>query len=148
MDSNFKFPSDREKMDYMTCREVLGGEAFMRIWDLPVSVLCNNHLLGEHHELHTIWSVVSNGQERGWARHPETKRWKGKLSALFRRHESEVIEMDHRGFQHLSPLIPPILDCMEQDVLIDSIHRQEALLYNKPCNCKKNIIVEGKYYGF
>ena len=140
MDSNYKFPSDREKMEYLV-KGIIGGEAFMRIWDLPVAILCNNHLLGEHHELHTIWSVINEGQERGWSRHPETKRWKGKLSALFGRHEEEVFEMSRRGFNHLSPLIPPIPDCIEQNVLIDSIHRQEALLCNKPCNCKRNIII-------
>jgi len=31
----------------------------MRIWDLPVKDLCKNHLLGEHRELHAIWSILT-----------------------------------------------------------------------------------------
>jgi hypothetical protein len=31
--------------------------------------LCRNHLLGEHQELHAIWSVLVNGK-KGYAHHP------------------------------------------------------------------------------
>jgi len=46
----------------------------MRIWDLSPKKLCRAHLLGEHRELHAIWSVLVNGK-KGYARHPETWAW-------------------------------------------------------------------------
>ncbi|MFC1704104.1 pyrimidine dimer DNA glycosylase/endonuclease V [Candidatus Omnitrophota bacterium] len=75
----------------------------MRIWDIPPRDLCRAHLLGEHRELHALWSVVTKGK-KGYASHPETMRWRGKLSALFRRHEKLVKEMKKRDYQHHSTL--------------------------------------------
>ncbi|MCM3906301.1 MAG: pyrimidine dimer DNA glycosylase/endonuclease V, partial [Pyrinomonadaceae bacterium] len=59
----------------------------VRIWDIYPKKLCRNHLLGEHRELHAIWSVIVNGT-KGYAHHPETLRWKGKLKELYGRHEA------------------------------------------------------------
>lgn len=92
----------------------------MRIWDLPVASLCRQHLLGEHRELHAIWSVLTK-RKKGYANHPETKRWRGRLAALHRRHEEQVAEMERRGYRHLSPLHrgeggdgpPPLLQSVE-----------------------------------
>ena len=75
----------------------------MRIWDISPKRLCRNHLLGEHRELHAIWSVLVNGK-KGYAHHPETLRWRGKLKALYGRHDALVQEMAVRGYQHRSPL--------------------------------------------
>ena len=69
----------------------------MRIWDIPPDKLCRNHLLGEHSELHAIWSILTK-DKKGFARHPETLRWKGKLKALYIKHEIIVQEMKKRGF--------------------------------------------------
>jgi Pyrimidine dimer DNA glycosylase len=43
----------------------------MRIWDLDPPSLCDRHLLGEHRELHAVWSVLTAGK-RGHRDHPET----------------------------------------------------------------------------
>src|SRR5690348_6846591 len=75
----------------------------MRVWDISPKRLCRNHLLGEHRELHAIWSVLVNGK-KGYARHPETLRWRGKLKALYSRHDALVREMTVRGYTHQSPL--------------------------------------------
>jgi hypothetical protein len=61
----------------------------MRIWDLEPRFLCDRHLLGEHRELHAIWTILTLGR-RGYANHPETRRWRGRLAALYARHESQV----------------------------------------------------------
>ena len=107
----------------------------MRIWDLPPARLCRQHLLGEHRELHGLWNIVSQGK-RGYSRHPETVRWHGKLAALFLRHEMLVAEMEHRGYQHSSPLDRALSTGSEtQDVLITPLAEQEALLRAKPCDC-------------
>jgi Pyrimidine dimer DNA glycosylase len=92
----------------------------MRIWDIALRRLCRAHLLGEHRELHAIWTVLTQGKT-GYSRHPETLRWKGKLRALFLRHEAQVLEMRRRGYQHHSPLDRRLsTGRATQDVWIDS----------------------------
>ena len=74
----------------------------MRIWDIDPGELCRHHLLGEHRELHGLWNILTQKKE-GYSRHPETRRWVGKLTALYARHEALVREMERRGYAHRSP---------------------------------------------
>ncbi len=107
----------------------------MRIWDVPVYRLCRQHLLGEHRELHALWTVITK-EKRGYARHPETERWRGKLAALYQRHEDLVIEMGRRGYRHESPLDARLATgSAVQTDFVDSIDRQYALLRAKGCEC-------------
>ena len=100
----------------------------MRIWDLDPSVLCDRHLLGEHRELHAIWSVLTTGK-RGYAHHPETLRWRGRLAALYARHDAEVAEMSRRGFRHASPLAAELATGEAvQTELLDSLEAQRERL--------------------
>ena len=41
---------------------------------------------------------------RGYATHPEARRWRGKLKALYLRHDMLVAEMGQRGYRRDSPL--------------------------------------------
>ena len=108
----------------------------MRIWDIPLESLCRRHLLGEHRELHAIWSIITNNK-KGYSKHPETIRWKGKLKALYLRHGTQVLEMKKRGYNHNSPLDKRLATGKSiQDELIDSIEKQKVLLKNKKCDCK------------
>ncbi len=107
----------------------------MRIWDIPPGKFCRNHLLGEHRELHAIWSILIH-QKKGYAHHPETLRWRGKLKALYLRHEALVQEMIRRGYHHQSPLqIEDATGNDYQDILIDSYDEQIRLLRQKKCGC-------------
>jgi len=107
----------------------------VRIWDISPKKLCRNHLLGEHRELHAIWSVLVNGK-KGYARHPETLRWRGKLKALYGRHEALVIEMALRGYRHRSPLPRTLArGIATQRVLIHSRKKQLDILRGKRCHC-------------
>lgn len=107
----------------------------MRIWDISPEHLCRNHLLGEHRELHAIWSILLHNK-KGYAHHPETIRWKGKLKALYFRHEQLVKEMVQRGYQHHSPLDRSFaLGSDKQDVFVDSHDEQVRLLRKKKCGC-------------
>ena len=107
----------------------------MRIWDLEPNRLCRKHLLGEHRELHAIWSVLVN-KKSGYATHPETLRWAGKLHALYRRHEALVAEMNRRGYSHRSSLSQDLAtgDSV-QSVFVDTIERQYEILRAKGCDC-------------
>lgn len=107
----------------------------MRIWDLPPSLLCRQHLLGEHRELHALWTILTEGKA-GYARHPETVRWRGKLAALYQRHEELVAEMDRRGYRHESPLDASFSTGERvQNRYVDSPAEQRGILSRKGCDC-------------
>jgi len=108
----------------------------MRIWDLEPERLCRQHLLGEHRELHALWVILTNGK-RGFANHPETRRWRGKLKALYLRHESLVAEMGRRGFRHATPLTEAEATGRElQDEYKDTPAQQVRLLQERGCGCR------------
>lgn len=108
----------------------------MRIWDLPPKTLCRQHLLGEHRELHAIWNVLTLGK-KGYSKHPETIRWKGKLKALYLRHQSLVTEMAQRGYRHNSPLDKSkAIGKSVQNLYIDAPQEQIEILKSKGCDCK------------
>ena len=107
----------------------------MRIWDLPPHVLCRQHLLGEHRELHALWAILTQGRG-GYAHHPETRRWHGKLAALYARHDALVAEMTRRGYRHHSPLdLALATGNPVQSEFVDTPQRQLLLLQGKGCAC-------------
>jgi hypothetical protein len=107
----------------------------VRIWDISPKRLCRKHLLGEHRELHAIWSVLVNGK-KGYARHPETLRWRGKLKALYGRHEALVSEMALRGYRHRSPLPETLArGGATQRVFLHTRKAQLDILKGKHCRC-------------
>lgn len=108
----------------------------MRIWDVQPDLLCRQHLLGEHREVHALWNVITLGK-KGYANHPETKRWVGKQKALYLRHELLVKEMLYRGYSHSSPLDAALaIDVEEQDELLHTLEEQLEMLQKKGCACK------------
>lgn len=107
----------------------------MRIWDLPPQELCRPHLLGEHRELHALWTILTE-EKSGYRNHPETKRWVGKLKALYNRHETLVDEMTKRGYVHKSPLNPELATGLAvQGAFLHSLEEQRKFLREKQCAC-------------
>ncbi|MFH2106333.1 MAG: pyrimidine dimer DNA glycosylase/endonuclease V [Candidatus Micrarchaeota archaeon] len=107
----------------------------MRIWDVKPGKLCREHLLGEHRELHAIWSIITKSK-KGYSQHPETLRWKGKLKALYLRHEKLVGEMEKRGYCHRSPLDKRLATGKPiQLEKIDTIEEQRNRIKRKGCKC-------------
>jgi hypothetical protein len=103
----------------------------MRIWDIDPGFLNDRSLLGEHRELHGIFSILVNGK-KGYAQHPETRRWREHLPALASRHGLQVAEMELRGFRHLSPLQPlPRSPLLWPEVFIDPPAAQYEILRAK-----------------
>ena len=91
--------------------------------------------MGEHRELHAIWSVLVNGK-KGYARHPETLRWRGKLKALFGRHDALVKEMAVRGYDHRSPLPKRLArGSALQRTFVATKPAQIQMLKSKRCRC-------------
>jgi hypothetical protein len=107
----------------------------VRIWDIPPVELCRAHLLGEHRELHAIWTILTQ-DKAGYRNHPETKRWVGKQAALFIRHEQLDEEMTRRGYRHRSDLDAQFaIGAKRQTDFVDPVERQRELLAAKPCDC-------------
>ena len=102
----------------------------MRIWDIDAGFLNDKSLLGEHRELHGIYSIIINGKS-GYSRHPETLRWVSHLPALVIRHELLVEEMKLRGFKHHSPLGKDTLTPDWPLIFIDQPAEQYRLLQDK-----------------
>jgi hypothetical protein len=108
----------------------------VRVWDIPPGKLCRDHLLGEHRELHAIWVILTK-KRKGYSRHPETLRWKGKLRALYTRHGKLVKEMRKRGYKHRSNLSSKLATgSKRQCAYIDTPKVQINILKRKRCGCK------------
>jgi len=101
----------------------------MRVWDVNPGYLNRQSLLGEHREMHAIFSIVTHGK-KGYAHHPETLRWKERLATLKKRHDLVVSEMRLRGYQHHSPVAAqgPLAWPVE---FVDPPARQFAILEDK-----------------
>ena len=73
-----------------------------RMWCVPPQLMCRQHLLGEHKEIHQLvgamlkdrWGVVRGHAERGQIQ----------TSIIKSRHAALVREMLARGYNHASPL--------------------------------------------
>ncbi|MDI9394246.1 MAG: pyrimidine dimer DNA glycosylase/endonuclease V [Euryarchaeota archaeon] len=108
----------------------------MRIWDIPPEKMCRQHLLGEHRELHALWSIITNNK-KAYAQHPETLRWKGKLKALYLRHEALVNEMTSKNYKHHTPLDPSLATGKAvQDEFVNTCEEQIRILKQKGCECR------------
>lgn len=108
----------------------------MRIWDIEPDILCRQHLLGEHRELHALWTILTQDR-KGYSNHPETKRWVGRLPALFLRHEALVKEMKKRGYKHNSPINNEGIKGLDiQTQFLHTPEEQFELLRQKQCECR------------
>ncbi|MFC1542400.1 DUF1722 domain-containing protein [Pseudomonadota bacterium] len=101
----------------------------MRVWDVHPGYLARQQLLGEHRELHGLASILIHNK-RGYANHPETKRWVGYLPALAMRHRQLACEMALRGYQDRSPF-PVEGEVVWPEIWIDPPNRQFESLREK-----------------
>lgn len=72
----------------------------MRMWMVPPEIMCREHLLGEHRELHTFIGTLRKGTSiKGYIE-------KGLLEvhSIKERHEALVKEMTRRGYNHQTPI--------------------------------------------
>jgi len=72
----------------------------MRMWMVEPTILCRQHLLGEHLELHMFTGVINKGNNL----HGYINNNLCDPSSIIRRHDALVEEMQKRGYSHRSPL--------------------------------------------
>ncbi len=71
-----------------------------RMWGIDPALLCRQHLLGEHNELHKLVGSIRAGHSiEGYV-----ERGQVDTARIERRHESLVAEMEQRGYNHASPI--------------------------------------------
>ena len=78
----------------------------MRMWMVPPHLMCRQHLLGEHLEIHMFVGHIKLGRKvSGYVEAGLLE-----TASLHSRHEALVVEMKRRGYKHASPLRfdPPI----------------------------------------
>jgi hypothetical protein len=102
----------------------------VRIWDVSPGYLNRQSLLGEHRELHGLHRIHALGLT-GYARHPETLRWKDALSGLALRHRLLAAEMALRGYTDRSPIAARVRRVRWPSTFIDAPARQIELLRGK-----------------
>jgi hypothetical protein len=76
------------------------GVYVVRMWMVDPKIMCRQHLLGEHVEIHMFAGTLDkNKSVKGYLD-------KGLLEvhSMYRRHEELVEEMKQRGYRHCSPL--------------------------------------------
>lgn len=72
------------------------------MWGVDPAVLCRQHLLGEHTELHQLVGHIRAGNTNAVRGHAD--RGQVDTARITARHEELVAEMLDRGYNHESPL--------------------------------------------
>ncbi|HLD91738.1 MAG TPA: pyrimidine dimer DNA glycosylase/endonuclease V [Patescibacteria group bacterium] len=94
----------------------------MRMWMVDPKILCKNHLLGEHGEIHKFFKqFVKKYNMNGRAGQIEPKSMK-------QRHDELVNEMINRGYNHNSPYSQPDVDYLNHMCSVDKDKSLELLL--------------------
>lgn len=94
----------------------------MRQWMVDPKIMCRQHLLGEHVELHMFVGTINKGISiDGYLRDNLLE-----IPELYARHDELVVEMTNRGYNHKSEL-PPTKRSYTFEQFYKVINRKAAL---------------------
>lgn len=105
-----------------------------RQWDLPPEVMCDQHLLGEHKEMHQELGLINADHVEAVAGHVENGQFD--LSTARDRHEELVEEMLRRDMNHNSPF-PEETDWMIKTM---SVYKELGAEVSEGIDPLKNIV--------
>lgn len=97
-----------------------------RMWMLDPRMLCRNHLLGEHKELHQLVGCINAGRLNVIEGHAKLRQVDTTL--IVKRHRELLIEIIDRGWRHKSPL-PTFDDPCIGEGCIDLFFNLEDLVH-------------------
>jgi hypothetical protein len=104
----------------------------MRMWMVDPKLMCRQHLLGEHVEIHMFVGHMERGRSiDGYLENNCLE-----MSSMRKRHDELVVEMKRRGYNHKSPLpkIPlHLYDDVQYRVKID----RDRSLHDLTSRCKE-----------
>ncbi len=71
------------------------------MWNVPIKLMCRQHLLGEHLEMHMLLNTIKHTTRslRGFIMNGFVK-----VHHIIHRHNELVNEMTRRGYNHKSPM--------------------------------------------
>jgi hypothetical protein len=103
----------------------------MRMWMVTPRIMCRQHLLGEHVEIHMFIGTINRGKQvKGYLE-------KGLLEvhSLYSRHEELVEEMKRRGYNHHSK----VEEKWKTAQKLGTVDRKKSLeeLLNRCTRCKR-----------
>lgn len=75
-----------------------------RMWGIDPGLLCRNHLLGEHSEMHQEAGTIENHPHGEAVVKGHAEKEQVDTSLIKERHDELVDEMERRGMNHDSPL--------------------------------------------
>ena len=111
----------------------------MRMWLVNPSIMCRQHLLGEHLEVHMFLSSVKKGKKLdGFVRNNLFE-----PMSIFQRHEDLKNEMINRGYNHKSPMTEyecHVVFDMPNELRIGQINKDLSLktLLSRCSKCREN----------
>lgn len=94
----------------------------MRMWLVDPKIMCRQHLLGEHVEMHMFAGTIE--RKMSIAGYLENNLLEPKL--IRTRHDRLAKEMERRGFNHNSPLTPPDTAYLTETQIEWQIDRTQA----------------------
>lgn len=75
-----------------------------RMWGVDPQLLCRNHLLGEHREMHQEVGTIHNHPHGRAVVEGHARKGQVDTRKLQERHDALVAEMARRGYSHDSPM--------------------------------------------
>ncbi|MFB6253056.1 MAG: pyrimidine dimer DNA glycosylase/endonuclease V [Halobacteriaceae archaeon] len=75
-----------------------------RMWGIDPTLLCDQHLLGEHSELHQVVGTLRNHPHGKAIIKGHAEKNQIDTTQIKERHEELATEMERRGIDHSSPL--------------------------------------------
>lgn len=108
-----------------------------RLWAIPTRYLCDEHLLGEHKEMHQEAGTLLNHPHGMAVVHGHAKLGQFQLSMAADRHDELADEMERRGMNHDSPFDYDLSEY--EDIGYVDPHANLVDLYNRCDTCASRI---------
>jgi hypothetical protein len=118
----------------------------MRLWMIDPKLLCNQHLLGEHSEIHKHRHIFVKHFSITGRIFPIVQI---EPASMENRHNELVIEMQRRGFNHNSPYTQPHISYLpveQQNAKVDLDYNLKDLC-NRCEKCKEKIYSKSNIKG-
>ena len=104
----------------------------MRMWKVDPRVLCREHLLAEHKEMHMFAGSIDHGKNLdGFIRNGIVE-----IDKVKQRHDELALELEVRGYAHKSPL-PYVQPYETKDVGHINVEASLKTLRDRCANCKE-----------
>jgi hypothetical protein len=105
----------------------------MRMWGIDPIYLCQQHLLGEHFEMHCFLGALRKGTK--------LEGFKSGMLDLYRlktRHDALAVELLKRGLAHNSPMEEPNLEGVSSLGFVD-VAKAWDTLHNRCTKCRERM---------